>query len=80
MHTERSHGVHLIVESLCAAGYAKRSPERISSHNGYRERLRETRAGSDICRSLRPEFRRTREKRLQRYPVGTHEQLALRFE
>ena len=34
------------VESLCAAGYAERSPERLNSRNGYRERLWETRAGS----------------------------------
>jgi transposase-like protein len=34
------------VESLCAAGYAKRSPERLNSRNGYRKRLWETRAGS----------------------------------
>ena len=34
------------VESLCAAGYAERSPERLNSRNGYRERLWQTRAGS----------------------------------
>ena len=34
------------VESLCAAGYAERSPERLNSRNGYRERLWETRTGS----------------------------------
>jgi putative transposase len=34
------------VESLCAAGYAERNPERLNSRNGYRERLWETRAGS----------------------------------
>ena len=33
-------------ESLCAAGYGERSPERLNSRNGYRERLWETRAGS----------------------------------
>jgi putative transposase len=33
-------------ESLCAAGYAERSPDRANSRNGYRERLWETRAGS----------------------------------
>ena len=33
-------------ESLCAAAYAERSPERANSRNGYRERLWETRAGS----------------------------------
>src|SRR5690606_27777070 len=34
------------VESLCAAAYGERSPERLNSHNGYRERLWERRAGS----------------------------------
>jgi len=34
------------VESLCAASYGERSPERLNSRNGYRERLWETRAGS----------------------------------
>jgi len=34
------------VEGLCAASYAERSPERLNSRNGYRERLWETRAGS----------------------------------
>src|SRR5579885_3081812 len=34
------------VEGLCAAAYAERSPERLNSRNGYRERLWETRAGS----------------------------------
>lgn len=33
-------------ESVCAAGYGERSPERLNSRNGYRERLWETRAGS----------------------------------
>jgi putative transposase len=33
-------------ESLCAALYGERSPDRINSRNGYRERLWETRAGS----------------------------------
>jgi putative transposase len=36
----------LDVEGLCAAAYAERSPERLNSRNGYRERLWETRAGS----------------------------------
>jgi putative transposase len=36
----------LEVESLCAAPYGERSPERQNSRNGYRERLWETRAGS----------------------------------
>lgn len=34
------------VESLCAAAYAERSPDRLNSRNGYRVRLWETRAGS----------------------------------
>jgi putative transposase len=34
------------VEGLCAPGYAERSPERLNSRNGYRERLWEARAGS----------------------------------
>lgn len=34
------------VESLCAAGYGERSPDRQNSRNGCRERLWETRAGS----------------------------------
>ncbi len=33
-------------ESLCAAAYGERSPERANSRNGYRERLWETRAGA----------------------------------
>jgi putative transposase len=34
------------VESLCAAAYGERSPERANSRNGYRERAWETRAGT----------------------------------
>jgi putative transposase len=34
------------VEGLCAAAYGERSPERLNSPDGYRERLWETRAGS----------------------------------
>jgi putative transposase len=34
------------VESLCAAAYGERSPERANSRNGYRERTWETRAGT----------------------------------
>ena len=33
-------------ESLCAAAYGERAPQRANSRNGYRERLWETRAGS----------------------------------
>jgi putative transposase len=33
-------------ESLCAAAYGERSPERLNSRNGYRERLWDTRAGA----------------------------------
>jgi putative transposase len=33
-------------ESLCAAAYGERSPDRANSRNGYRERLWQTRAGS----------------------------------
>jgi putative transposase len=33
-------------ESLCAAAYGERSPERLNSRNGYRERQWDTRAGS----------------------------------
>ena len=34
------------VESLCAAGYGERSPERVNSRNGYRERQWDTRSGT----------------------------------
>ncbi len=34
------------VESLCAAAYGERNPERANSRNGYRERTWDTRAGS----------------------------------
>lgn len=43
------------VESLCAAGYGERSPERLNSRNGYRERLwrsgrrRQSRSGRVSC-------------------------------
>lgn len=38
--------MNMDVESLCSAAYGERSPERLNSRNGYRERLWETRAGS----------------------------------
>ena len=38
--------MELDVEGLCAAAYGERSPERLNSRNGYRERLWETRAGT----------------------------------
>ena len=34
------------VENLCAAGYGERSPERVNSRNGYRERQWDTRSGT----------------------------------
>jgi putative transposase len=34
------------VESLCAAAYGERTPERANSRNGYRERAWDTRAGT----------------------------------
>jgi putative transposase len=36
----------LDVEGLCGAGYGERSPERVNSRNGYRDRLWDTRAGT----------------------------------
>jgi putative transposase len=38
--------MELDTESLCAAAYGERSPERANSRNGYRERLWQTRAGA----------------------------------
>src|SRR5688572_21539545 len=38
--------MELDVEGLCAAAYGERSPERLNSRNGYRERLWDTRAGA----------------------------------
>jgi putative transposase len=38
--------MELDTEGLCAAAYGERSPERINSRNGYRERLWQTRAGA----------------------------------
>jgi transposase-like protein len=34
------------VDSLCGAGYGERSPERVNSRNGYRERPWDTRTGT----------------------------------
>jgi putative transposase len=36
----------LDVEALCGAPYGERSPERVNSRNGYRERVWDTRAGT----------------------------------
>lgn len=62
------------VEARCGAGYDEKSPERLNSRNGYRDRLWETRAGSVELKipklrqgSYFPEFlepRRTAEKAL----------------
>ena len=38
--------MELDVEARCGAGYDEKSPERINSRNGYRERAWDTRAGS----------------------------------
>src|SRR6202789_1004079 len=38
--------MEMAAESLCAAAYGERSPDRANSRNGYRERLWETRSGS----------------------------------
>ena len=38
--------MELDVEARCGAGYDEKSPERVNSRNGYRDRLWETRAGS----------------------------------
>lgn len=66
--------MELDVESRCGAGYDEKSPERLNSRNGYRDRLWQTRAGSVElkiaklrCGSYFPEFlepRRTAEKAL----------------
>jgi transposase-like protein len=66
--------MELDVEARCGAGYDEKSPERINSRNGYRERAWDTRAGSLALKipKLRsgayfPEFlepRRTAEKAL----------------
>jgi putative transposase len=38
--------MELDVEGRCGAGYDEKSPERVNSRNGYRERTWDTRAGS----------------------------------
>src|SRR5262245_54754853 len=38
--------MELDVEGRCGAGYDEKSPERLNSRNGYRERTWETRGGS----------------------------------
>jgi putative transposase len=43
-HTQRM--MDMDVESLCAAAYGERIPERANSRNGYRERTWDTRAGT----------------------------------
>src|SRR5438093_5948916 len=66
--------MELDVDARCGAGYDEKSPERINSRNGYRERTWDTRAGSVELKipklrqgSYFPEFlepRRTAEKAL----------------
>lgn len=66
--------MELDVEGRCGAGYDEKSPDRLNSRNGYRDRLWETRAGSVELKipklrqgSYFPEFlepRRTAEKAL----------------
>ncbi len=68
------HMMELDVEGLCGTGFDVKSPERVNSRNGYRDRLWQTCAGDvDLkIRKLRqgsyfPEFlepRRTAEKAL----------------
>jgi len=36
----------MMVESLCAAAYGERNPDRANSRNGYRERTWDTRGGT----------------------------------
>jgi putative transposase len=38
--------MELDVEGRCGAGYDEKTPERLNSRNGYRERTWDTRAGS----------------------------------
>src|SRR6187200_278655 len=66
--------MELDVEARCGAGYDEKSPERLNSRNGYRDRTWDTRAGSVELKipklrqgSYFPEFlepRRTAEKAL----------------
>ena len=66
--------MELDVEGRCGAGYDEKSPERLNSRNGYRDRVWDTRAGSVELKipklrqgSYFPEFlepRRTAEKAL----------------
>lgn len=66
--------MELDVDGRCGAGYDEKSPERLNSRNGYRERQWDTRAGSVALKipklrqgSYFPEFlepRRTAEKAL----------------
>ncbi len=66
--------MELDVDARCGAGYDEKSPERINSRNGYRDRTWDTRAGSVELKipklrqgSYFPEFlepRRTAEKAL----------------
>ena len=66
--------MELDVEGRCGAGYDEKSPERLNSRNGYRERTWDTRAGAVELKipklrqgSYFPEFlepRRTAEKAL----------------
>ena len=66
--------MELDVEGRCGAGYDEKSPERLNSRNGYRERTWDTRAGTVELKipklrqgSYFPEFlepRRTAEKAL----------------
>ena len=42
--------MELDVEGRCGAGYDEKSPERLNSRNGYRDRSWDTRAGSAALR------------------------------
>jgi len=66
------------VESLCGAGFDVKSPDRVNSRNGYRDRLWQTRAGDVDLKipklrqgSYFPGFlepRRTAEKAMEAWP------------